>query len=498
MNRISGILTILLLTCSAAWPQNNRVIIRGQIVGYDGVGQVHYSVSKNYGQSDYLALKPDSLGKFAIIRQSSGMELFTMLYYQNNTGFTCKLIIYPGCTYSFVSKGYDSRDSSLYYSPEISGCNAEGQMNYNRISNGLTGIFYYKDWDLENPESLLDTLDARIARKESVFAKLLSEKKINQEFYDISCLNIEYFTAYQLAETISETWQVTRRGIADPKLADRVIAQYPGIFERHPVKGARMEYLFNSSTYISMYIDYLQESQSGKFSPHQKKGLSDMHFRLETAKEILSDSVYKYYALPCIMNYAAGMGKESAEFAREYFDKFPEMVKSRESEILNNYLLPKVREFYGLSEKELPEDVILLDNEKPVLSFKDLLQNLHGKPFLIDYWGTWCAPCRYEFQFGDTLRSFLKQHGISMVYIAYEPKPDREVWTNLIKQNNLAGYHFISNKTFKTDLEKLTGEISAYPTYIIVDADGNIVQAKAYAPSDGDKLFRQLTERLRF
>jgi hypothetical protein len=385
MKRISCLIAVFLLACTAALPQNNRVIIKGQILGYDRIGEVRYSISRNYGQSNYLSLKPDSLGKFAIIRQSSGMELFTMLYFQNSIGYTCKLILYPGCTYSFVSKGYNSGDSSLYYSPDISGCNAEGQINYNKINNGIAGMFYYKDWDLENPESLLDTLDGRIARKESVFGKLLAEGKINQEFYDISCLNIEYFTAYQLAETISETWQNNKHRIADPQLAGRVIAQYPGIFERHPVKGVRMEYVFNSSIYIDMYIDYLQDSQSGKFSPYQKKGMPEMNYRLEKAREVLSDSVYKYYALPDIMNYAAAMGKESAEFAKEYFDKYPEMVKSRESEILNNYLLPKVRDFYSLSEKELPEGVILLDNEKPVLSFSELLQNLKGRPFLIDY-----------------------------------------------------------------------------------------------------------------
>jgi hypothetical protein len=84
-----------------------------------------------------------------------------------------------------------------------------------------------------------------------------------------------------------------------------------------------------------------------------------------------------------------------------------------------------------------------------------------------------------------------------MVYIAYEPRPDREVWSNLIKQNNLIGYHFISNKAFKSDLEKLSGEIGAFPTYIIVDANGNIVEPKAFTPSDGDKLYSQLKEKLK-
>ena len=84
-----------------------------------------------------------------------------------------------------------------------------------------------------------------------------------------------------------------------------------------------------------------------------------------------------------------------------------------------------------------------------------------------------------------------------MVYVAYEYEPSREKWKNFIKAFSLTGFHFISNTDFKSDFEKYAGKITGYPTYIIVGPEGKILESKAYFPSDGEKLFIQLKEKLK-
>jgi len=160
-------------------------------------------------------------------------------------------------------------------------------------------------------------------------------------------------------------------------------------------------------------------------------------------------------------------------------------------------LIPRAEDFEQLSAEEFPDDIFILDKEKPVKSFRELLDTMNGKPLLIDYWGTWCGPCRHQFRFNDSLKSFCEKNDIAMVYIAYEYDPDRQKWDNFIKAFRLTGYHFISDDNFKSDFEKYSGKITRFPSYIIVDPDGNILESNSAYPSEGDKLINQLKEKLK-
>jgi len=45
--------------------------------------------------------------------------------------------------------------------------------------------------------------------------------------------------------------------------------------------------------------------------------------------------------------------------------------------------------------------------------------------------------------------------------------------------------------------KRYSWKITRYPSYIIVDPDGKILESNAAYPSDGDKLIKQLKEKLK-
>ena len=79
-----------------------------------------------------------------------------------------------------------------------------------------------------------------------------------------------------------------------------------------------------------------------------------------------------------------------------------------------------------------------------------------------------------------------------MVYISKEYTNSREKWENLIKNYNLEGYHFICNKKFIEDFEQKVSKIYKYPTFMIVDKSGKVLDKDAPYPSDGKKLKRRI------
>lgn len=170
------------------------------------------------------------------------------------------------------------------------------------------------------------------------------------------------------------------------------------------------------------------------------------------------------------------------------------------SETLNEKLMkhldPEAYEKY-LSEKwDMPGKIHILDREKPVGSFDEVLEVLSGKPFLIDCWATWCGPCFEEFKFNEPLKEFLATMNMEMVYISFDRPEDESKWLNTIREHNLQGYHFRFNDSFRDDFAAL-GFSGGLPTYMIVNENGEVVVNHAYRPSQKEKLYSQIESVLK-
>ncbi|WP_316841973.1 TlpA disulfide reductase family protein [Pedobacter gandavensis] len=111
-----------------------------------------------------------------------------------------------------------------------------------------------------------------------------------------------------------------------------------------------------------------------------------------------------------------------------------------------------------------------------------------GKVIYVDFWGTWCGPCRAEMPFVADLKKDLKGKDVVFMYFANNsPIP---IWENIIKEFNLTGEHMVhynlpDNQQYM--LERRLS-ISSFPTYLLIDKQGNVTSMKAPRPSDRVKL----------
>lgn len=132
---------------------------------------------------------------------------------------------------------------------------------------------------------------------------------------------------------------------------------------------------------------------------------------------------------------------------------------------------------------------------------KTSLSDLKGKFTYIDVWATWCGPCKAEI---PALKQIEKDyHGKNIAFVSMSIDDDRshngswelanQDWKAMVADKELGGIQIFAPKGWKSEFIR-DYKINGIPRFIIIDPDGNIVDASAPRPSD--PLLREMFDAL--
>ena len=158
---------------------------------------------------------------------------------------------------------------------------------------------------------------------------------------------------------------------------------------------------------------------------------------------------------------------------------------------------PKVQK-YGDSAGEIAKELAVLAKVRPGSPAPDFtatdingkqftMSSLRGKVVIIDFWASWCGPCRKSNPHMRELYAKFHDRGLDFVFVSDDDtNPDK--WRKAVEQDQLIGdgYHHVL-RGMKFDRSKgvrgidHTNDISAkyaihfLPTKYLIDRNGNIV-----------------------
>jgi len=148
------------------------------------------------------------------------------------------------------------------------------------------------------------------------------------------------------------------------------------------------------------------------------------------------------------------------------------------------------------STENIPDGVVIIDQNQPIDSFDELTEYFKGKAFFIDNWAPWCSPCIQEFEFAESLHKFLKEHNIEIVYLNSDSEIEMEKWIELINEHKLTGYHLRESRPLKYDMKDKGIDSQRLPQYLLVDKEGQVLEKNTLRPSASSELYNQIESLL--
>jgi thiol-disulfide isomerase/thioredoxin len=247
------------------------------------------------------------------------------------------------------------------------------------------------------------------------------------------------------------------------------------------------------------------------------EAINDIRVQINTAKRANNKTLFSE-----LSEKSDAMNKELVLYAHDFIEEYPDSVFSLlllekmiggtnqdaskfESSLAylqkvinkndaNKRIGKKIEGFINIlqSQQNLNIGKVAPNFSAPTPEGKTLsLNDIKGKATIIDFWASWCKPCRRENP--NVVRVYEKYHdkGLEIISVSLDKAGQKDRWLKAIEDDNM-NWHHISNLQFWNEPVARQYNINSIPATFILDENGVIVAKKLR----GDALEQKIAELL--
>lgn len=228
------------------------------------------------------------------------------------------------------------------------------------------------------------------------------------------------------------------------------------------------------------------------WSQKREKGILEMRQSPEKQEEINNELTREYYNFKSKLqsfinqnpNSPALLPALSAIDVETDFTTYESVVKQLASSFSTSPSIQGVVMNYEKL-KAQKEAMNFLAPGKPAPDFEELmldrktsmkLSDLKGKVVLLDFWASWCGPCRKENPNVVALYEKYKDQGFTVMSVSLDNNLDS--WKKAIEADNLQWPNHVSDLKKWSSAVAKQYQVQGIPFTVLIDREGNIIDTK--------------------
>jgi len=463
-----AVLAVILISCGQnKKPVNkNLVIVAGQITN-PNKDSVWLRIEPSIGR-DYISYgdKLNENGSFNIHFETN--KAIPVTFYDGKE--TTQMFVNPDDSI-YLTLNTKEFDETIKYSGKGADKNNYLSQKYLKFDDNPE----YNLWtliDSLSPKQYKSVVDKKKAEWKKMFSEFTSKHNTPKDFVRFEETNIAFENGLDIFMYIS--------GKRDYKIGYDTVNIPAGFYEsfaslanyKNPYKMSNQYNIY----YNYYYPQYLTIVNSDLFK--DKKG---------DQRDSLNLSLYKKYMdgyekERAIANFFYGkISTYKVDYFEKHRDYFDENVKDAR---LKNYVLNEYDRVKKQLAQDMPEGVNLVNLERKEYAnttFNDIIAKYKGKVIYLDFWASWCGPCKGEMPYSLKMQDYFKGKDIAFVYISSDR--DSVAWKQMIKILQITGDHYRASKRVRKEYNNLYN-VRYIPRYVIIDKKGKTVDDNAKRPSN--------------
>lgn len=278
---------------------------------------------------------------------------------------------------------------------------------------------------------------------------------------------------------------------------------------KQPNLNAKINFFRNAHLFSEKELQLIKAVYSGDKSVARTTEY-DNFFNDQNARKI--EQLNKQYdvnrLLLAVRQFPKGIGRDliiSQYISRKYFretfiNPSKEEWKDMEALIQNQYVMTELKRLATNRNQAYAKQSS--DGASPAYEATPTIESVtkkyldphKGKVIYIDFWATWCGPCRKQEPYAAKLHKEFKKDNVVFLNLCCQSK--EAIWSKYIKEKDLHGVHYLLNNAEFRLFAEMYG-LKGFPTYILIDQQGKVRSKDAYWPSDSKRVIRQIDRLLK-